>query len=140
MPSPKHPRYNGNISAVAWKWKGWEPSGYNYTYDDNDRLVSASYGEGTSLGSNAGRYDTHYQYDLMGNVEAVTRKGKLDDGSFSLIDDISMSYDGNRLVKADDSVERPFGEGLFHFVDGADEEYEYSYDENGNMTKDLTVE
>ena len=112
-------------------------AGYNYTYDGNDRLVSAAYGEGTSLGSNAGRYDTHYQYDLMGNVEAVTRKGKLDDGSFSLIDDISMSYDGNRLVKADDSVEGPFGEGLFHFVDGADEEYEYSYDENGNMTKDL---
>jgi hypothetical protein len=36
-----------------------------------------------------------------------------------------------------DSVDGPYGEGLFHFVDGADEEYEYSYDENGNMTKDL---
>ena len=112
-------------------------AGYNYTYDDNDRLVSAAYGEGSSLGNNAGRYDTHYQYDLMGNVEAVTRKGKLDDGSFALIDDISMEYEGNRLIKADDTVDGPYGEGLFHFVDGADEEYEYSYDENGNMTKDL---
>ena len=37
-----------------------------------------------------------------------------------------------------DTVDGPNGgEGLFHFVDGADEEYEYSYDENGNMTKDL---
>ena len=42
------------------------------------------------------------------------------------------TYDGfDRLVSAS------YGEGLFHFVDGADEEYEYSYDENGNMTKDL---
>ena len=54
-----------------------------------------------------------------------------------MIDDISIEYEGNRLVKADDSVDGPYGEGLFHFVDGADEEYEYSYDENGNMTKDL---
>ena len=54
-----------------------------------------------------------------------------------MIDDISMDYEGNRLVKADDTVDGPYGEGLFHFVDGADEEYEYSYDENGNMTKDL---
>ena len=54
-----------------------------------------------------------------------------------MIDDVSIEYEGNRLVKADDTVDGPYGEGLFHFVDGADEEYEYSYDENGNMTKDL---
>ena len=46
-PTPSRPRYNGNVAASAWKWKGVEPSGYNFTYDDNDRLVSASYGEGT---------------------------------------------------------------------------------------------
>ena len=54
-----------------------------------------------------------------------------------MIDDVSIEYEGNRLVKADDTVDGPYGEGLFHFVDGADEEYEYSYDENGNMKKDL---
>ena len=54
-----------------------------------------------------------------------------------MIDDVSIEYEGNRLVKADDTVDGPYGEGLFHFVDGADEEQEYQYDENGNMTKDL---
>ena len=41
------------------------------------------------------------------------------------------------IIIVDDAVDGPFYAGAFHFVDGADEEYEYSYDENGNMTKDL---
>lgn len=41
------------------------------------------------------------------------------------------------LLFVDDAVDGPYYAGAFHFVDGADEEYEYSYDENGNMTKDL---
>ena len=41
------------------------------------------------------------------------------------------------LLFFDDAVDGPYGEGLLHFVDGADEEEEYSYDANGNVTSDL---
>ncbi|MBO5584029.1 MAG: hypothetical protein J5942_06040, partial [Prevotella sp.] len=41
------------------------------------------------------------------------------------------------LLLVDDAVDGPYYAEAFHFVDGADEEQEYQYDENGNMTKDL---
>ena len=34
------------------------------------------------------------------------------------------------------TVSGPDHAGAFHFVDGTDEETEYEYDPNGNMTKD----
>ena len=36
-----------------------------------------------------------------------------------------------------DAVSGPYYAGAFHFRDGADEDLEYEYDENGSMTKDL---
>ena len=41
------------------------------------------------------------------------------------------------LLFVDDAVDGPYYAGAFHFVDRADVEEEYSYDANGNMTKDL---
>ena len=35
------------------------------------------------------------------------------------------------------SVDGPYYKDAFHFVDGANEEIEYEYDGNGNITKDL---
>ena len=54
-----------------------------------------------------------------------------------VIDDLSLSYAGNRLKKvADRSGTSAFNNG-FEFKDGIDLSTEYEYDENGNLTKDL---
>lgn len=34
-------------------------------------------------------------------------------------------------------MEDPTWQGAFNFMDGADQQTEYEYDENGNLTKDL---
>jgi RHS repeat-associated protein len=77
----------------------------------------------------------------MGNVTALTRQGWLYGSTWGLIDDLVMTYEGNRLVKCDDAVSaQPTYNGVHHFTDLADEDEEYEYDGNGNMTKDLNRE
>ena len=58
------------------------------------------------------------------------------DGTFGLIDDLSISYDGNRLLKVTDNAEAVNYNGSLDFHDGADTEVEYEYDSNGALTKD----
>ncbi|MBP3744623.1 MAG: hypothetical protein J6I34_04305 [Prevotella sp.] len=133
---PDNPVYNGNISAIRWKsdnlWRG-----YQFKYDRMGRLTESIYGEGSSVSSNKGRFNEKLSYDMMGNVLSVLRNGKFRNGIYGPIDDLTMEYEGNRLVKADDAVDGPYYAGAFHFVDGVDEDEEYSYDANGNMTSDL---
>ena len=43
----------------------------------------------------------------------------------------------NKVTKIEDSVSDPTYSGAFNFVDGASQSNEYTYDQNGNLTKDL---
>ena len=43
----------------------------------------------------------------------------------------------NKVTKIEDSVSDPTYNGCFNFVDGASQSNEYTYDQNGNLTKDL---
>ena len=131
------PRYNGDISSMDW-FKG-NVGKYDFHYDGVGRLEKAEYK--TYDGSENSRFNTSYEYDRMGNIISLTRKGLLDDGEYGLVDNLVLEYDGNRLVCATDiSGEGPLYKGAFHFRDGSDEAFEYSYDRNGNMTKDLNKE
>ena len=60
-----------------------------------------------------------------------------DDGAYDEIDNLKYTYDGNQVVRVEDSAIDPAYKDCFTFVDGADEEKVYEYDENGNLTKDL---
>ncbi len=73
----------------------------------------------------------------MGNVLSLRRQGLHDDGAYDEIDNLKYTYDGNQVVRVEDSAIDPVYKDCFTFVDGADEEKEYEYDENGNLTKDL---
>jgi RHS repeat-associated protein len=76
----------------------------------------------------------------MGNITALTLQGWLYNTTWGLIDDLTMAYDGNRLVKCDDDVSaQPTYNAAHHFQDLADSAVEYEYDGNGNMTKDLKI-
>lgn len=125
--------FNGNISAMTWK-TGHSTRSFKYTYDDYSRLVRADYMEN---GVNSTHYQESFQYDVMGNVEAVERYGLHDNSVFGKIDDLSYTYEGNQVRKIDDAVSGPYYAGAFHFVDGSDSDIEYEYDRNGNVTKDL---
>ena len=53
------------------------------------------------------------------------------------IDDLTLTYSGNQLVKVTDGCDALFYTGAMDFKDGADAQVEYNWDANGNMTKDL---
>ena len=129
-------RFNGNISRLMWAASG-TMRGYDFTYDKLNRLVSASYGETGSLQTNTNRYSTSYTYDKNGNFLTLTRKGLQDGGSYGLIDDLTFTLTGNQVTKIEDAAIDPTYYGVFNFNDGASQSNEYTYDKNGNMTKDL---
>lgn len=136
------PQYSGKISAMDWEVPIphliGDPDdpiyGYTFRYDALSRLIQADY---TEDGVANYKYDTYYNYDVMGNIQSLQRSGKLDDGSYDLIDDVSYTYNGNQLISAEDDADDPTYAGGFNFIDGENAQIEYGYDQNGNMTKDL---
>ena len=54
-----------------------------------------------------------------------------------IVDNLSMTYDGNMLASVSDSAPAPSVTGSADFRDGASEAVEYTYDRNSNMTSDL---
>ena len=136
------PLYGGNISSMEWK-AGIDGGSrrYGFTYDGLGRLTAATYDENVSSGKKTGKgggnYDTRYAYDKMGNIQSLRRQGLHDDGVCDVIDDLKYTYDGNQVIRVGDSAIDPVYKDCFTFVDGADDDTEYEYDENGNLTKDL---
>ena len=62
---------------------------------------------------------------------------RLPEGGYGLIDNLTYTLDGNRLNRVDDAAGTAAYNGGFEFVDGASQADEYTYDANGNLTKDL---
>ena len=133
------PCYNGNISSMTWKsGAGATPRGYKFSYDRLGRLTDAEYGEGPSLSVNTNRFNEQVTgYDKMGNILGLKRYGQTSATGYDVIDDLSLSYAGNRLKKVTDRSTTPAFNNGFEFKDGIDLSTEYKYDENGNLTKDL---
>lgn len=127
------PRYGGDISAMIWKSDSKNRE-YVFSYDVLSRLTQASYSEN---GVGNGHYNTEYTYDKMGNVQTLKRYGLRDNNQYGLIDNLTFTYNGNQVTKVEDAVSGPFYSGAFHFVNGSGATTEYTYDQNGNMTKDL---
>ena len=115
-----------------------------------NRLTQAAYASnseqwnGDLLAMNDRNFSCTYAYDLNSNMTALQRYG-VDVYNTSLpthirhhgmIDDLTMTYDGNRLKKVTDQCEELSYAGAMDFKDGADKDEEYTYDANGNMTCD----
>ena len=127
--------YNGNVSAMSWKsGSSSTVRSYQFLYDNQNFLTWATYLENNTANS---RYTTRYVYDSMGNITTLWRYGLRDNNTYGLIDNLSYTYNGNQLVTVTDGSSGPNYSGAFHFSDGADEDVEYEYDQNGNLTKDL---
>ncbi len=133
--------FNGNISQVLWQSATDEVKrSYSYEYDRLNRLIDANYtaydevmGNWTK---NTDRYTvSNIDYDHNGNILGLNRNGFNESEAYSSIDQLTYTYDGNRLKAVQDIVET----GAYNdFSDGvSDLETEYTYDANGNMISDL---
>ena len=128
------PCYNGNIGSMTWKAGNYILQRYDLSYDNASRLVSATYTGGSN---NSKDFSASYTYDCMGNITSLKRNGLQDGGTYGPVDNLTLSYDGNRLTSVKDRVTDPTYNNAWNFADGADSSQEYEYDENGNVTKDL---
>ena len=133
------PCYNGNISGMTWQ-AGNETTtrGYKFTYDGLNRLLDAVYGEGTNIGTNAGRFTEKVtSYDKNGNILSLQRYGQTGASSYGLIDNLTFTLNGNQLNRVDDASTATAYNNGFEFKDAVKQANEYAYDANGNLTKDL---
>ncbi|GHU89921.1 hypothetical protein FACS1894155_07600 [Bacteroidia bacterium] len=140
-----HPHYgavsnfNGNISAISWI----DPlqtgtKGFTYHYDDLNRLLNASYGEGSGLTDMGNFYGEHFGYDKHGNLTYINRPGKLISGSYGSLDQVQFqSYDGNKVTSIHDFNSDQPGYDIMEFKNGYVGGTEYVYDSNGNLTQNL---
>jgi len=130
------PCYNGNISAMNRKVQNDTQRGYNFHYDDLSRVTAADY-QNNDANSNK-NYSTSYAYDKMGNIKNLTRNGLSSKPStFGVIDDLTLNYNGNQLSSVTDaSTSEPSYSGAFNFVKASSGTPEYTYDANGNLTRD----
>ena len=132
-------KYNGSISSVTWK-SGNESTvrGYKFTYDGLDRVLNATYGETASISTNANRFSENVTgYDKNGNIKSLQRYGQTGASAYGLIDNLTFTLNGNQLSRVDDAVMASAYGGGFEFKDGVKQVGEYTYDANGNLTKDL---
>ena len=128
-------RFGGDVSSMEWRsGAGTGTRSYDFAYDGLGRLVSADYGE---YGDHVVGYGTSYSYDNMGNLLSLSREGDMTSSLKGIVDNLSMTYDGNRLASVSDSAQAPSVTGSADFRDGVSEVVEYTYDRNGNMTSDL---
>jgi len=129
-------RYSGDISGMQWNYAGTQGTyDYMFSYDGAGRLTNASFDmRYNTLNLD---FDEHISYDANGNVLTMTRHGIRDNSECGTTDSLLYTYSGNQLVKVRDCVTGPNNSSTFHFTDNANEDVEYEYDQNGNMTKNL---
>ena len=129
------PLFSGNIGSMQWRnTSNGEQHQYDYTYDELGRLTNSDYS--SSVLGTEGRFNESVTYNPNGSIETLLRSGMKNGGTFGLIDNLTITYNGNRLLKVTDAAEALNYNGALDFHDGADATSEYTYDGNGALTKD----
>ena len=132
-------KYNGSISSMTWKaGTASTVRGYKFTYDGLNRMLNATYGETAGISTNANRFSENVTgYDKNGNIKSLQRYGQTGASTYGLLDNLTFTLNGNQLSRVDDAVMASAYGGGFELKDGVKQVGEYTYDANGNLTKDL---
>ncbi|MDW7691154.1 DUF6443 domain-containing protein [Flammeovirgaceae bacterium SG7u.111] len=135
-------QYNGNIAGVKWQTATTDMErNFQYSYDKLNRLTAANYGFDQNFNSDEDYDVSNITYDLNGNILSLNRKGLTqqvqEQKSYGYIDQLSYSYDGNRLLGVTDGTSGNDHEVAGDFKDGNTSGNDYAYDANGNLVKDL---
>ncbi|MFI5185587.1 MAG: DUF6443 domain-containing protein [Chitinophagales bacterium] len=134
-------QYNGAIAGIKWKSAGdGIARAYGYSYDNANRLTVAEFSQ-RNEGSNNWTNDkvdfttNNLSYDAGGNILTMQQKG-LSIGSPVMIDSLNYQYftNSNQLQKISDPATA--GGGFGDFKDTVLSGDDYSYDVNGNVTRD----
>ena len=129
--------YNGNISSMRWKSADYsQKCGYKFTYDTANRLTKAVYGEKDNLGTNANRFNENITYDKNGNIKSLTRRGRMQNGKYGIVDTLSIIYNGNQLKTVTDRATAVTYAGSLDFKGAKGTAYSYTYNENGSLLTD----
>lgn len=130
-------QYNGNISWMSWK-KGDSDTklGYSFAYDAINRLTNTDLlkvNSNSSISDNTPILDfVTLDYDINGNITSLNRK-KHDTDEF--IDELTYKYQGNQLYNVHEANTNLFADnGFKQLATGSGQEY--TFDVNGNLTKD----
>jgi len=112
------------------KLTNYQSHAYSFTYDGANRMLNATHGNN--------RYTEKVtEYDKNGNIKKLQRYGQTGASSYGLVDNLTYTYNGNQLTKVEDAVTATSYTGGTNFVNGSTAATEYTYDNNGNLTKDL---
>ena len=124
--------YNGNIKQVIWKSaQNNIKKSYAFEYDKLNRFSKSVYRENNSLTGGTGKFETdNLSYDANGNIETLRRKNQ----AGSPMDQLVYHYDAGNKLKS--IVDTSTGSGFNNGSTGTSLE-DYTYDTNGNLTKDL---
>ena len=130
--------FNGNITKMTWRTANNSEQNYSFTYDGANRMLDAIYSESYSMNQNVDRYTEKVtEYDKNGNIKKLQRYGQTGASSYGLVDNLTYTYNGNKVTRVDDAVTATSYTGGTNFINGANTSNEYVYDQNGNLTKDL---
>ena len=128
--------FSGNISSLSWKntQNNTPGKGYLFTYDELNRLTKAAYGE-NNFNSNMGYFNEEVGYDENGNIESLHRNGLQQTGKYGTIDDLRMTYDGNKLSSVVECAPSVLYANSLDLKSGSDE---IAYNGNGSLIMDGT--
>ena len=121
--------FDGNIRKQEWKSSlDNQTRGYTYSYDGSSRIKSGIFSS-TKTGENYSLNNVNY--DLNGNITALSRSGLKTNNSFGIIDNLNYTYNtnSNKLLKVDDSSNET---ASFKDVSGND----YTYWADGSLKSD----
>ncbi len=132
---------NGSIAGAIWKGRGdGIARAYGFSYDNANRLTTAYFSQ-QNQGSSSWTNDkvdfsvSSLTYDGGSNILIMKQRG-LEIGSCVTIDSLNYQYfaNSNQLQKVSDGVtdQSPLGDFKDSSLSGDD----YTYDVNGNMSKD----
>ena len=105
----------------------------DYSYDKLHRLIDAKYDD---QHGNAEAFMTNYGYDKNGNIDCIMRQAITMDYEVAPLDEMELYYTGNQL-RAITSFASPDDFEDYTPYPVSDSYNAYSYDQNGNTTKDL---
>ena len=143
------PRYNGKISEIKWQANDqFAPTGsnpvrqrsYTYTYDSDDRLVSAQYAAngGSAWNAEIGGYnETVGSYDNNGNIRSLSRNTFASGATAPVtMDQLTYNYTNGNASNQLQSVTDVSGNAMGYngTVGSANQ---YSYDADGSLTGDV---
>ncbi|MDR2954995.1 MAG: hypothetical protein LBV43_07935 [Prevotella sp.] len=111
--------------------------GYAFSYDGLSRLTTANYLSNGTVYNGGGYSMQNVTYDKHGNMKTMQLYGRKQDWTLGLVDNLTMTYTGNQLTKAEDAIATISRSESNDFKNYSNVATEYAYNKNGAMNKDL---